>query len=812
MEAEVELKRQNWRSKLFAEIALKIHQASQVEAILQTMVVEVQQMLQCDRVLVYQFDGRMQGSFVVEAVAEGSYSLLGKTVTDPCFKTHYYTKYLEGRTSAIADVETAPISRCHRQLLSQFDVRANLVVPIIQPNVGTGQAANPLNPLNSLNSLNSSSLPKQTQQTNLLQQTNDSPLSNQTNHLWGLLIAHHCQGPREWQTFELDLLQQIAIQVGVALGQSRLMSALRESEARYALAVRGANDGLWDWDLLTNRVYFSPRWKALLGYRESEVGDQPQEWLDRVHVDDQAQLKAALDAHLQGRSDHFESEHRMRHADGSLRWVLCRGLAVRNELGHAQRMAGSLADIHERKLVESRLLHDALHDALTGLPNRALFIDRLGQTIAIARRQCDHHFAVLFLDLDRFKVVNDSLGHLCGDRLLVELSNRLRACVRPQDTVARLGGDEFAILLTDLDQPEVATRAAERIQLALKAPFDVDGHEFTITTSIGIAFGTPEYARPGDVLRDADLAMYRAKELGRNCYAAFDRSFRERVIAQLHLERDLRRAMERQEFFLVYQPIVDLATGRVASLEALVRWRHPERGLVNPVEFIPMAEETGTIIPLGEWILREACQQMMVWLQAAPGLRFPGTAQRLTVSVNLSARQFTQPSLARSIESTLAETGLPPQHLKLEITESVVMADARTAEALLRKLRDRGIQLSIDDFGTGYSSLSYLQRFPIDTIKIDRSFVTRSQNQESNWSIVRAIIALAESLGMDTVAEGIETIEQVSQLQILDCRYGQGYWFSRPVGGEVAGQLLLQGFELPISPTLMENSPMNPLV
>lgn len=795
MEAEVELKRQNWRSKLFAEIALKIHQASQVETVLQTMVAEVQQMLQCDRVLVYQFDGRMQGSFVVESVAEKGYSLLGKTVTDPCFKTHYCTKYLEGRTSAITDVETARISRCHRQLLRQFSVRANLVVPILQPNVETEQAVGgPSQP-------------------SLLDQVNSSPpLTPPTRgmHLWGLLIVHHCREPREWQPFELDLLQQIAIQAGVALGQSRLLSALRESEARYALAVRGANDGLWDWDLSTNRVYFSPRWKALLGYRESEVGDQPQEWLDRVHVSDQAQLKAALDAHLQGRSDHFESEHRMRHADGSLRWVLCRGLAVRNDLGHALRMAGSLADIHERKLVESRLLHDALHDALTGLPNRALFVDRLGQTIAIARRQCDYHFAVLFLDLDRFKVVNDSLGHLCGDRLLVELSNRLRACVRPQDTVARLGGDEFAILLTSLDQLDIAIRAAERIQSALEAPFNVDGHEFTITTSIGIAFGTPEYARPGDVLRDADLAMYRAKELGRNCYAAFDRSFRERVIAQLHLERDLRRAMERHEFFLVYQPIVDLATGRVASFEALVRWHHPERGLVNPTEFIPMAEETGTIIPLGEWILREACQQMMVWLQAAPWMRFPGTAQQLTVSVNLSARQFTQPNLARLIESTLAETGLPPQHLKLEITETVVMADAKTAEALLRKLRDRGIQLSIDDFGTGYSSLSYLQRFPIDTIKIDRSFVTRSPAQESNWSIVRAIIALAESLGMDTVAEGIETIEQVTQLQLLDCRYGQGYWFSRPVDGEAAGQLLLKGFELPIVPRLLENSPLTP--
>ncbi|WP_190527700.1 EAL domain-containing protein [Limnothrix sp. FACHB-881] len=761
MEAEVELQRQYWRSKLFAEIALKIHQSSRVDTILQTMVTEVQRMLQCDRVLVYQFDAQRQGSFVVEATGNGPYSLLGKTVSDPCFTTHYHQKYLEGRTSAIDDVETARISVCHRQLLRQFGVQANLVVPILQPVIEPDRSQ---------------------------------------NRLWGLLLAHHCQGPRQWQPFEQDLLQQIAVQAGVALGQSQLVSALRESEARYALAVRGANDGLWDWDFLTNRVYFSPRWKALLGYRDSEVGDQPQEWLDRVYVDDQAQLRAELDAHLQGRSDHFESEHRIRHADGSVRWVLCRGLAIRDGRGHVLRMAGSLADIHERKLVESRLLHDALHDALTGLPNRALFIDRLGQTMAIARRQRNHHFAVLFLDLDRFKVVNDSLGHLCGDRLLVELANRLRTCVRPQDTVARLGGDEFAILLTDLDQPEIATRAAERVQLALKAPFDVDGHEFTITTSIGIAFGTPEYARPGDVLRDADLAMYRAKELGRNCYAAFDRSFRERVIAQLHLERDLRRAMERQEFFLTYQPIVDLATGRVASLEALVRWHHPDRGLVSPAEFIPMAEETGTIIPLGEWILREACQQMMVWLQAIPSLRSAHGWAGLSVSVNLSARQFTQPNLAQSIEGIVAETGLPPQHLKLEITESVVMADAKTAEALLRKLRDRGIQLSIDDFGTGYSSLSYLQRFPIDTIKIDRSFVTRSPDQESNWAIVRAIIALAESLGMDTVAEGIETIEQLRQLQSMDCSYGQGYWFSRPIDGEATGQLLLKTFELPRSP------------
>jgi diguanylate cyclase (GGDEF)-like protein/PAS domain S-box-containing protein len=758
MEAEFELQRQYWRSQLFANIATKIHQSLRVETILQTMVDEVQGMLQCDRVLVYQLYQLDRGMFVVEAVADASYSLIGQSVHDPCFSENFYDKYLEGRVSSISDVEAARISACHRSLLQQFRVRANLVVPIVQP------AMHP---------------------------------DRQEKCLWGLLIAHHCRAPREWQVFETELLQQIAVQAGVALGQSQLLSALQESETRYALAVRGANDGLWDWDLTSNRVYFSPRWKSLLGYRETEVGDRPQEWFDRVHPEDLIRLRAALDAHLQGRSDHFESEHRIRHADGSLRWVLCRGIAVRDSLGKARRMAGSLADIHERKLVESRLLHDALHDALTGLPNRSLFIDRLGQTIALTRRQHDRHFAVLFLDLDRFKVVNDSLGHLCGDRLLVDLANRLRACVRPQDTVARLGGDEFAVLLTDLDRPDMATRAAERIQMALKAPFDVEGHEFTVTTSIGIAFGSPEYGRPGDVLRDADLAMYRAKELGRNCYAAFDRSFRERVIAQLHLERDLRRALDRQEFFLHYQPLVDLTTGEIASLEALVRWHHPDRGLVSPVEFIPMAEETGTIIALGEWILREACQQAMVWLQAMPHLRQPtASGHRLTISVNLSARQFMQPNLVKSIESILEETGLAPHHLKLEITESVVMADARSAELLLRKLRDKGIQLSIDDFGTGYSSLSYLQRFPIDTIKIDRSFVTRSH--EGNWAIVRAIIALAESLGMDTVAEGIETLDQVCHLQSLQCRYGQGYWFSHPVDGNTVSQLLQRTFTLPI--------------
>ena len=575
-----------------------------------------------------------------------------------------------------------------------------------------------------------------------------------------------------------------AIQYSVE--RKRIEEQLRDSEERYALAVTGANDGVWDWNLKTDEAYFSDRWKSMLGWQDGEVADHADTWFDRVHPEDYVTLRRELELHLEGRSEHLENEHRVRHRDGTYRWVLARGIAVRDEGGNATRIAGSLTDINQRKKTEEQLLHDALHDALTQLPNSALFLDRLGMAIAQSKRRRNHLFAVLFFDLDRFKVINDSLGHGLGDRLLIAIARRLLGFLRPGDTVARLGGDEFAILANDIEEPSDATRIAERVQEELARPFDLDGYEVFTAASIGIALSSPTYQKPEELLRDADIAMYRAKHLGKNRHAVFDEAMHKKAVEQLRLETDLRRALDRQEFEVYYQPIVALEEGRIEGFEALVRWIHPERGLVEPDEFIPAAEETGLIVPLGWRVLRSACEQMAEWQREIPATR------PLALSVNLSGKQFVQPDLVTRVEKILAETGLTPSTLRLEITESLIMDEADDAVAKLQRLRHLGVQLHIDDFGTGYSSLSYLHRLPTHTIKIDRSFVSRMNDRHQQAEIVQTIVALARNLGMQVAAEGLETAEQLETLRSLHCELGQGFFFSKPLAASDAGELIRQ--------------------
>jgi diguanylate cyclase (GGDEF)-like protein len=429
------------------------------------------------------------------------------------------------------------------------------------------------------------------------------------------------------------------------------------------------------------------------------------------------------------------------------------------------------------------LLHDAFHDSLTGLPNRALFIDHLKLAVNHCRRTRGYLFAVLFIDLDRFKVINDSLGHLVGDELLSSIAHRLEICLRDGDTIARLGGDEFTILLDGIKDYSDAQRVAERVQEVLEQPFSLAGRELFITASVGIKYSSGGEEQPEDLLRDADTAMYCAKALGKAQSQVFDTKMHTRALTLLEIESDLRRAMDREEFDVHYQPIVSLESGRISGFEALVRWSHPERGLISPADFIPIAEETGLVIQIDRWVLKQACLQMRKWQEALPVTR------RMKISVNLSCKQFMQPTIVEQILETLRETGLDPCNLKLEITESVMMERGDYAMSVLEQLSKAGIELSLDDFGTGYSSLSYIHHFPVSTLKIDQSFIKRIGG-EQNGEIVRAVVALARNLGLEVVAEGIETVMQLDQLKALGCEQGQGYYFSEPVDEQSATELI----------------------
>ena len=562
--------------------------------------------------------------------------------------------------------------------------------------------------------------------------------------------------------------------------------ALRQSEERYALAARGTNDGLWDWDLETQRVYFSTRWKAMLGYGDAEIGDSPEEWMSRVHNEDRGPLQAELAAHWDATANkECAIEHRLRHKDGSYRWMLGRGVVERNDHDKAVRMAGSLTDITGSKTF----------DPLTGLPNRTFFHDKLLACLERVAQDPGYPFAVLFLDLDRFKVINDSLGHMAGDELLIHVAQRLRSAVRSgpppapatrddaHDVIARLGGDEFAILLENVDAGG-AIRIAERIRESIHAAFKLETKEVFTTASIGIALGNFGYRTPTEILRDADTAMYQAKSLGRSRFEVFHAGMRAQAVARLELESDLRRAVDNGEFVLYYQPKVRLKTDKIVGVEALIRWRHPERGIVPPDEFIPLAEETGLIVPIGMWVLREACTAMHRWHAEFP------TDPPLEISVNVSVRQFREPDLQARIAAVLAETQLDPATLQLEITESVLMDDVDAVATLLASLKDLGVGLKIDDFGTGYASLKCLSRLPFDVLKIDRSFVVNMSKADGTGETIRAILLLAENLGMEVVAEGIERKDQLLELQSLHCDYGQGYYFSPPVEQEALGELI----------------------
>jgi diguanylate cyclase (GGDEF)-like protein/PAS domain S-box-containing protein len=475
--------------------------------------------------------------------------------------------------------------------------------------------------------------------------------------------------------------------------------------------------------------------------------------------------------------------------DNRIRMLECDIIPLRDE---RQGIVGAVAigtDITETRRASDKLLHDAFHDSLTGLPNRALFMDRLSHRLALEKRRHGTSFSVLFLDIDRFKVINDSLGHVRGDELLCEVARRLESCLRHADTVARLGGDEFTILIEDVPARIEALKVADRLQDALRAPFALSGQEVFSGASIGIAHGNANYLRPEDILRDADTALYRAKAQGRGRWVEFDPSMHDRAVALLQLETDLRRALDRRELLLHYQPVVSLITGRITGGEALIRWMHPERGLVPPAEFVPLAEETGLIVAIGAWVLREACQTLCAWQEE---LGMPA----LEIGVNVSSKQFMQPGLLGQIASVLRDTHISPRCLRLEVTESLLMDKEPHVADTMTELRAMGVRIDLDDFGTGYSSLSYLHQYPIDSLKVDRSFVSRigsGRGSNDGLQIVQTILALARSLDMEVVAEGVETDEQLLRLREMRCAYAQGHYLSPPVDPDGFLELLRSG-------------------
>ena len=543
------------------------------------------------------------------------------------------------------------------------------------------------------------------------------------------------------------------------------------------LALQGSGDGAWDWDLFSGTLRLSAAAIQLIGHPATGglAG-----WLEMVRPEDRAGFEAALGRHLSGGSERLEHEMRMTHAAQGELWVLVRGQAVLNDAGRAVRMSGLLTDITHRKRAELHLLHDAFHDELTGLANKALLLDRTGQAIDRRRRPEDAQVALLVLDIDLFRQINDRFGVVAGDNILREVSARMQDARRLGDTVARLSADEFAVLMDGVIDFQAALSAADRLVESMASEILVNGTAVRLTASIGIALSGTGYSSPADMLRDAQAAMMRAKAGGRDRVEVFDEALRESARTRLRTESDLRVALERGEFAIHYQPIVDLRTEMLAGFEALIRWQHPERGLIEPGDFIPLAEQMGLILPIGRWVLTEAARQAATWQKRYNPALF--------ISVNVSSRQFLDDDIVALVDRTLADTGIRPATLKLEITESMLIDDPLRCVAVMQAIKDRGVCLSLDDFGTGFSSLSYLNRYPIDTLKIDRSFVKATSGGERRAAIARTITHLAQAMQMDVVAEGIERETELAFLRGLHCQFGQGFYFSHPLPADAAEQ------------------------
>jgi diguanylate cyclase (GGDEF)-like protein/PAS domain S-box-containing protein len=619
-------------------------------------------------------------------------------------------------------------------------------------------------------------------QTDLPRAINDA-LTNRSPRTLAHLGLASAAGARILHVSILPVVDGVTLLWHDVTERTRAEHALKRNEERLALAAEGANDGLWELDLRSKELFVSGRWRAMLGLPAPAGIGRPEEWLDRVHADDIASLKEALEAYLTGKTDHFQHEHRIRHEDNTYRRFLCRGVAMRGAGRRATRIAGSLTDTPERAIVQERLPSAGSLDPLTGLCNRAVFVEGLGRRLEeFKARPSGSQFAALYLDLDRFKVVNDSLGHLVGDELLTAVSRRLESCLRQGDVLARLGGDEFAILLNELGDEIQANAIAFRIQSALGAPFSIGGRDVFTSASIGIAFCRSHYNNPDEIMRDADTAMYHAKSRGKARHELFDADMHARELDRLGLENDLRHAVNTNDFEVHYQPIVLLGSGRCVGFESLIRWTRNGKA-VSPVTFIPLAEELGIIEPLGTWVLQQACATFADWQR-----RFPANGLDY-ITVNVSSRQLMQQNFLWIVEQAVEKAGLKPCDLRLEITETALMDSPHEAAKLLRELREFGTKIYLDDFGCGYSSLSHLAKLPVDALKIDRSFV-KNLLVPDRPAIVESILALARTLHTSVVAEGIEEDGQAIELERLGCTHAQGYLFSRPLSTRSVEEML----------------------
>lgn len=565
----------------------------------------------------------------------------------------------------------------------------------------------------------------------------------------------------------------------IAVNDDRAALVERSSADWLLLPARGAQEALWDWDVSDDKIRFSSRWREMIGRHAEEVIASTDEWLGRVHPADRAQVNVDVAAQTAGAGVRFASEHRVRHESGqwlTLHWT---GIIVRDAQGRALRVAGSVRDTTAQRSVEEQARREAFYDALTGMPNRALALDLLRRAITRTRRHGERRFAALVVDIDRFIKQNDAYGHGAGDEVLKSFARRLTNAVRPGDVVARLGGDVFLLILDAVHEPEEAERVADRVQLLLKEPLRVFTHDVVVTASIGIALHDPSTETAADYVRNAELAMQEAKQLGGNRQSVYRAEMREGVRHRASLEHDLRSAIARGEMMVWYQPVFSAREGaatRLVGFEALLRWAHPTRGLLGPGEFIPLAEETGMIVPLGTWAIGEACRHLMELS--------PNTAGAPWVSVNLAARQLADTALVEIVDRALLQSGLDARRLRLEVTENVILSDEEAARSTLQVLRTRGIGILMDDFGTGHASLSYLHRLPIGSIKIDRYFVGRMDVSTECLEIVRSVVALAKSLSMDVVAEGVEQEAQLSQLRAMGCEHVQGFLLSHPLRPE----------------------------